>query len=517
MSNNIGEASSNGGPEPTKLAFELDRNVPALKDVFADCADVNFRPVTAANGTKACLVYIAGLVDTKELSDNALRPFIEAFAAPEAGESLAKRLSESLISVPSAASTSLLSDVVHELTEGGAALLLDRCDEAVVLRVKGGMRRAVEQSTTEVNIRGPKEAFTEDVHTNAALLRFKLKTPQLKIAAVTVGEQTQTTVYVSYLHGVADPKVVHDVQERIRAIRIDGVLDSGYIEECIEDHPFSPFPQLQYTERPDTAAAMLLEGRVVILVDGTPSVLTGPITFWQLMHSSEDYYERYFIGNLLRWLRYAFLFLALYLPALYIAVTTFHQDMLPTSLMFSIAASREPIPFPALFEALIMEIAFEALREAGIRLPKIIGQAVSILGALVIGQAAVQAGIVSAPVVIVVSLTGIASFTVPKFNFAITVRMLRFPLMLLASIFGVYGIVLGSVWIVIHLCGLTSFGVPYLTGLAPFRKSDQKDIFIRAPWWAMVLRPSFASRNRRRMNNEKPPQGGESREGATSP
>jgi len=515
MSNNDA-ALAKGGQEPAKLAFELDRNVQALKDVFADCADVVFRPLSAANGTKACLIYIGGLVETKELSDNALRPFIETFAAPETGVSAAKQLSESLLSVPSAASTPLLSDVVRELTDGSAALLLDRCGEAVVIRVKGGSRRSVEQSTTEVTIRGPKEAFTEDVQTNVALLRFKMKTPQLKMVSVTVGEQTQTTVYVSYLNGVAEPKIVQNVLERIRAIRIDGVLESGYIEECIEDHPFSPFPQLQYTERPDTAAAMLLEGRVVILVDGTPTVVLGPITFWQLMHSSEDYYERYFIGNLLRWLRYGFLFLALYLPALYIAVTTFHQDMLPTSLMFSIAAAREPIPFPALIEALIMEISFEALREAGIRLPKIIGQAVSILGALVIGQAAVQAGIVSAPVVIVVSLTGIASFTVPRFNFAITVRMLRFPLMLLASIFGVYGIVLGTVWTVIHLCGLTSFGVPYLTGLAPFRKSDQKDILVRVPWWAMVRRPSFSSRNRQRMNDGGPPEGGQSKDGATT-
>jgi len=489
------------GQEPAKLALDMERNVQTIKELFADCADAVFRPLSAANGTKACLIYISGLVETKELSDNALRPFIDAFAAPDPGISTAKLLSEGLLSVPSALSSPLLSDVVQELTEGSAVLFLDQCSEAVVMRVKGGSRRSVEQSTTEVNIRGPKEAFTEDIQKNAALLRFKLKTPKLKMVSVTVGEQTKTTVYVSYLVGVADPALVQDVLERIRAIRIDGVLESGYIEEWIEDRPSSPFPQLQYTERPDTAAAMLLEGRVVILVDGTPSVLTGPITFWQLMQSSDDYYERYFIGSLLRWLRYSFLFLSLYLPALYIAVTTFHQDMLPTSLMFSIAASREPIPFPALIEALIMEISFEALREAGIRLPKIIGQAVSILGALVIGQAAVQAGIVSAPVVIVVSLTGIASFTIPRFNFAITIRMLRFPMMVLASVFGVYGIILGTVWTVIHLCGLTSFGVPYLSGISPFSKEDQKDIFIRAPWWAMLRRPSFLSRNRHRISS----------------
>lgn len=502
-----------------KLVLELDRNVQTLQDVFTDCADVIFRQLTVENGTKACLIYIGGLVETKELSDNALRPFIEASTALGDESSPAKLLSESLLSVPSSTTFTQLSDIVSELTEGSAVLLMDQCAEAVIVRVKGGSRRSVEQSTTEVSIRGPKEAFTEDIQKNTALLRFKMKTPQLKMVSALVGEQTKTTVYVAYLKGVADEQIVQKVLERIRAIQIDGVLESGYIEEFIEDHPFSPFPQLQYTERPDTAAAMLLEGRVIVLVDGTPFVLSGPITFWQLMHSSEDYYERYFIGNLLRWLRYSFLFVALYLPALYIAVTTFHQDMLPTSLVFSIAAAREAIPFPALIEALIMEISFEALREAGIRLPKVIGQAVSILGALVIGQAAVDAGIVSAPVVIVVSLTGIASFTIPRFNLAITVRMLRFPLMLLASMFGVYGVVLGTVWTVIHLCGLTSLGVPYLTGFAPFRKGDQKDILIRAPWWAMSRRPSFSSRNRNRnrMKSERLPRAGDLKDGGKSP
>ncbi|SPU14199.1 spore germination protein [Bacillus subtilis] len=212
------------------------------------------------------------------------------------------------------------------------------------------------------------------------------------------------------------------------------------------------------------------------------------------MQASEDYYERYLMSNLIRWLRYMFLFVALYLPAIYVAVITYHQDLMPTNLMFSVASAREPIPFPAIIEALIMEISFEALREAGVRLPKTIGQTVSILGALVIGTAAVEAGIVSAPMVIIVSLTGIASFTIPRFNLAISIRMLRFPLMFLASIFGIFGIMLGTIILVLHLCKLQSFGIPYLSGISPFKRDEVKDIFVRAPWWTMTRRPGTYSR-----------------------
>ncbi|MDB5083552.1 MAG: GerA family spore germination protein, partial [Bacilli bacterium] len=220
------------------------------------------------------------------------------------------------------------------------------------------------------------------------------------------------------------------------------------------------------------------------------------------LQSSEDYYERALYTSLLRWLRYALTLTALYLPSLYIAVVTYHQEMIPSSLLFSIATARESIPFPVVIEVFMMETAFEALREAGVRLPKYVGQAVSILGALVIGQAAVQAGIVSAPIVIVVSMTGIASFTIPRYSMAIAIRILRFPLMIMASLFGLFGIVVCTLWIGIHLCQLKSFGIPYLSGIAPLKKNDLKDIVVRVPWWQMITRPaSFLGRNRRRMKH----------------
>jgi spore germination protein KA len=320
--------------------------------------------------------------------------------------------------------------------------------------------------------------------------------------SMTIGTETKTNVVLTYIDDIADPKLIKDVKKRLNKIKIDGILETGYIEELIEDHPYSPFPQMHYTERPDTVAGNLLEGRFAIFVDGSPFALIAPVTMWQMLQASEDYYERFFISNLVRWIRFLFVAIALFLPALYIAITTFHQDMLPTTLILSIAGAREAIPFPALVEALIMELSFEALREAGVRLPKTVGQAVSILGALVIGQAAVQAGIVSAPMVIIVSMTGIASFTIPRFNFAITVRLLRFPIMLLAGALGLYGIVIGLVLISVHLTQMTSFGVPYLSGLSPYSKTDTKDIVIRAPWWKMIHRPSTVHRDQQRMNDK---------------
>jgi hypothetical protein len=284
------------------------------------------------------------------------------------------------------------------------------------------------------------------------------------------------------------------------------VLESAYIEELLEDQPFSIFPQIMNTERPDVAAANLLEGRVVIMVDGTPFVLIAPTTFYSLIQSPEDYYQRYAFSTAIRWLRYAALVISLLLPSLYVAVLTFHQEMVPTSLFFSIAKSREEIPFPVVVEALIMEITFEALREAGVRLPKQIGSAVSIVGALVIGQAAVSAGIVSAPMVMVVSITGIASFMIPRYSAGIALRLLRLPIILLAGTLGLLGIMLGVISTVVHLCTIRSFGVPYLSPLGPMKGQDMKDVLIRAPWWMLNTRPHLTGNgNEYRQASEQKP------------
>nr|WP_245917536.1 MULTISPECIES: spore germination protein [Bacillus] len=485
-----------------KVSTTLKENIDLLKVLFQDCSDVVYRDIAIKQSLKGLVIYIDGMVNAKAIADNMIEHLIYKYTRVTPADDLPGTV-ENNVSYPSVTKTNKYQDILSSVLSGNAALFVEGHSDALLISVREGTRRGVEEPATEASIRGPREGFTENLRTNTALVRFRLKSTKLKMEAMVLGKQTQTNIVLSYIDGIIPPNVLDDVKKRLNRIEIDSILESGYIEELIEDNPYSPFPQLQYTERPDSVAGQLLEGSFAIFVDNTPFVLVGPITFWQMLHASEDYYERFYASNFIRWLRYFFLMVALFTPALYIAVITYHHDMLPTTLILSIAAAREAIPFPAVVEALIMEVAFEALREASVRLPKTIGQAVSILGALVIGQAAVEAGIVSAPMVIIVSLTGIASFTIPRFNFAIAIRLMRFPLMILAAAFGLYGIVIGSTILITHLCQLNSFGVPYFSGIAPLRKNEVKDILVRAPWWRMFSRPStYARHNLKRMQED---------------
>ncbi len=477
----------------------LITNINILRSEFKDCSDVVFREFKVNHQLQGVLVFIEGLVNADDIHDSMLTPLLSRYKRPEDNLSPTV-LEDNYIAISQLSRENTYAKVIEAILGGNGVLMIDGHAEALILNIREGIRRGVQEPATESVVRGPREGFTENLRTNTALVRFKIKSPRLKYIPFIIGEHTKTNVVLAYIEGLADPRVLDEARNRLKEITIDGVLESGYIEELIEDNPSSPFPQLQYTERPDTVAGQLLEGKFAIFVDGTPFVMTAPITAWQMLQASEDYYERYWAANFIRWLRFIFLFISLFTPALYVAVLTFHQDLLPTTLILSVAAAREAIPFPAIVEALIMEIAFEALREASVRLPRTVGQAVSVLGALVIGQAAVEAGIVSAPMVIIVSLTGIASFTIPRFNFAISIRLLRFPLMFASAAFGLFGIIIVSMWILVHLCHLRSFGVPYLSGIAPYEEGEIKDILVRVPWWKMVFRPSsYSELSRQRM------------------
>ncbi|HWO97782.1 MAG TPA: spore germination protein [Bacillus sp. (in: firmicutes)] len=469
-----------------KLYYNLDDNLYEIKEKFSNCSDVVLRPLTI-DGHKALMVYIEGLIDTNSIQLHAIHQVLSEWKNEKV---TAETLKEEIVTVGRVTETEEMDDLIKQVLSGSTALIVDRIEKALILDAKGGIRRSVSEPETETAIRGPREGFTENIGVNTALVRQKIRSTRLKIVSKEVGKETKTSIAVLYMEGLAKRELVEEVLNRIERIEIDGVLESGYLEELIEDNVWSVFPQIQNTERPDTVAGNLLEGRVAIMVNGTPFCLIMPVTFWQFMQATEDYYHRFHIAVFLRLLRIAFIFIALLLPAFYIAVATYHQEMIPTSLLFSIAASREAIPFPVFVEAMLMEISFEALREAGIRLPKLVGQAVSILGALVIGQAAVEAGIVSAPIVIIVSVTGIASFTIPRFNMSITVRLLRFPFMILAAVMGAFGIILGLLILLTHLCKLRSFGVPYLSPVIPLKSNELRDIFIRAPWWSMENRPN---------------------------
>ncbi len=476
------------------LSGNLLKDVQQLKRIFDRSSDIVYREFLIGHIQKAALFFVDGLVNTKIIDEGVMKPLMDygnRMSPPSRIQlkEMEKLLQEQVISTAQIRRGKNIQEIVDHMLSGDTVLLVEGSETALFISAKEWDKRAVEEPATEAVIRGPREGFTENLRTNTSLIRRRLKTHQLKMEALKVGRLSQTDIVITYLDGIVDDALVTEVRDRISRIDIDAILESGYIEELIEDDPYSIFPQVQNTERPDKVVGHLLEGKVGIIIDNTPFALIAPITFFEMMQASEDYYQRYIVSTAVRWLRYMFVLTALLLPSLYIAVLTFHQEMLPETLLLSIAASREPVPFPAVIEALLMEITFEGLREAGVRLPRPVGQAVSIVGALVIGQAAVQAGLVSAPMVIVVSITGIASFTFPSFSQSIAIRLLRFPMMFFAGTLGLYGVLLGMLILLIHMARLSSFGVPYLSPLAPLQFSDLKDVLVRVPWWGMIERP----------------------------
>jgi hypothetical protein len=489
--------------EQAPLSNQLSVNEKELRTIYSNCVDVVFRPFLIGHRIEALLIYIDGLSNIEEMDKNFLSPLMHL---EQANISDIQTITKEKLSVSKVIEASTFHDVIQQVSSGNPVILINGQLKGLVAALAKFEKRSVEEPLAESVVRGPRDGFTETMSVNTSLLRRKIKSPKLKMKSIQVGRYSQTNVTLVYIDGLADQTLIDEANNRLSRIEIDGILESGYIEEFIEDNPYSPFPQLLNTERPDIAAAALLEGRIVILVDETPFALIAPITLYSLFQSAEDYYQRFIIGTLIRWLRYGFLLIALLLPSAYVAILTFHQEMVPTTLLLSVAKSREDVPFPALVEAFFMEVTFEALREAGIRLPKQVGSAVSIVGALVIGQAAVSAGIVSAPMVMVVAITGIASFAIPRYNAAISFRMLRFPIMIVAGTFGLLGIMLGLLMIIVHLAKLRSFGVPYLSPMAPMKGTEMKDVLIRAPWWSLKTRPRLTGdyNQYRQAENQKP-------------
>jgi spore germination protein KA len=387
-----------------------------------------------------------------------------------------------------------LSEVASGCLSGNTELLLDGCTAGLDISTKGWDKRSVTETQSETVVRGPREGFTENLRTNTALIRRKIRNTRLRVDHLTLGRKTQTDVCLMYLSGVAGPQVVKEVKSRISALDVDAILESGYIEEYIEDAPFSPFATIGYSEKPDVIASRILEGRVAVVVDGTPFVLTAPMLFIESFQTAEDYYARPIYATFIRLMRFVAYTIAVFLPAVYVSLTAFHQELLPTTLLFTVAKARQGTPFPAFVEALIMIFAFEILREAGIRLPRPIGQAISIVGALIMGDAAVNAGLVGAPMVITIAITAVASFLVPNQNDSISI--MRLIMLTMAASLGWYGVSMGFLGMLVHLATLTSFGVPYFDGFS--QPGNWQDSLVRMPLWAMTKRPPDIARGDRR-------------------
>lgn len=478
------------GKEGKKFTDNLDANIEILRNIITESSDLIFRRFVFGEDKNAAIVYIDGLIDKTLVHENILKPLMgaESFKDGELPEKIdIEYVKSKLLFVGSIDEKESVDDIVSKILSGDTVFLMDGAKKALAVSLRGWERRGIEEPQTESVVRGPREGFTETLRINTSMLRRKIKNPNLKFETLTIGERTKTDVCIAYINGLAKPELIEEIKARLSKIKTDAILESGYIEQYIEDAPFSIFSTVANSEKPDKVAAKLLEGRAAILVDGTPFVLTVPMVFIESFQAAEDYYSRPFFASTIRLLRFIAFFISILAPALYVAMSTFHQELIPTALLLSMAAAHEGVPFPAALEAAIMIIVFEILREAGVRLPRPIGQAVSIVGALVIGEAAVSAGLIGAPMVIVVAITAVSSFAVPSQTDSAAI--IRFCLLILAGVMGGYGIAIGLLAMLVHLSALRSFGIPYLMPLAPFNRSGMRDTFIRAPIWAMKKRP----------------------------
>ncbi|MBO8169581.1 MAG: spore germination protein [Thermoanaerobacteraceae bacterium] len=507
----------NHSPELTQatISRNLDQNLKLFKDILGTSNDIIIREFSFGRDRKinAALIFVDGLIEKTTVNQSIIKPLMydsHLFSLDETNvSSNIDYICRAMLSVGEVQKTGSVEKIIDGCLYGDSVLLVNGAREALVISTKGWESRGITEPKTEAVVRGPREGFTETLRSNTSLLRRKIRNPDFTLEVIKVGKRTRTDVCIAYLKGVVNPRLVEEVKRRLKRIDTDAILESGYIEQFIEDAPFSPFSTIANSEKPDVVAAKILEGRVAILVDGTPMVLTVPMVFIESFQTAEDYYSRPYYATLIRLLRFLAFFITILAPAVYVALTTFHQELIPTNLLITMAAAKEGTPFPAAAEALGMGVIYEILREAGIRLPRPVGSAISIVGALVIGEAAVSAGLIGAPMVIVVAITSISSFVVPSQSDLTAI--LRVVMTIFAGFMGAFGIIILLLWVLIHLSALRSFGTPYLSPLAPLSFSDLKDVFVRSPWWVMLTRPRTIGwhdpqRQEFKLNPEPPPE-----------
>ena len=431
-----------------------------LKKIFAGAADFQIRKLTAG-GCRMTLYFLDGLTSGGELAEDVLRPLERL--EPDAPEKLLERALSGAVWCASAERAEDARTAAEKLVNGYCVLCIEGCEAAACYEVKTGEKRSPSAPESENTVKGAKDAFTETIRTNTSLVRRHLRTPDLRLIQVTVGRRSLTNVTILYIEGLTDPTMVVRMQQRLESIDIDGLIAPSAVEEYVTGSRKTAFPLLEYTERTDKLCQGLLSGRVGLLVDGLPLGYLAPVTLAKLMESQEDRAVDYVSASCLRVLRYAALLIGLLLPALYAAMAMFHQEMLPTKLLMAIIESKKDVPFPTILEVLGILAAFELLQEAGLHLPQAIGTAVSIIGGLVVGTAAVDAKLVSPAALIVAASSGICGFTLPSRDLSDAIRVWRFALVLLAGAAGLYGVTVGFLLLVIHLAGLESMGCAYLS------------------------------------------------------
>ncbi|MTI60948.1 MAG: spore germination protein [Firmicutes bacterium] len=503
--------------EQLKINNNLKTNVENIRSLFGKSFDLSVRNIELGKGKiPASLVFMAGLSDTQAIEEilEALQlKLLKVNLSEKKGLVKKGNMFEDMVKRALNNKDILLTEemdiILKNITIGSAVILVDGMDKAIVCETKGFQFRNISEPEAEIVLRGPRDGFVENIFTNTALIRQRIRVPHLWFQNYEMGSLSKINVAIAYIKGLASEELVEEVKSRLERIDIDAVLESGYIEEYLKDEVFTIFPLIKRTERPDKVVSCLLEGKIAILTEGTPFVLIMPYTFTMFLQAADDYYETFPVGSFIRLMRFGSYLMSILLPGFYVAVIDFHSELIPVDLLLRIASTKEGVPFPLIIEALLMETIFEVLREAGLRLPKAIGSAISIVGALILGEAAINAGLASPPMIVIVALTAIASFTVPDFAFGITARLLRFVFLLLGGSLGLFGIQFGIIFILIHLCTLRSFGQPYFQPFGPLVWQDLKDSFVRVPWWSFILRPKLIGgrepQRQKKNQNPEPP------------
>jgi spore germination protein KA len=475
-----------------KLKKNIDENIKIFQEIFK--GDDYFITRTFTNReegrTKFALMYIDGMIEAELVDQSIIQPIIQNPIPKDFMGNMDSILNRVILS-NQAEKISGIDELVIRLTRGESVLLMEHSNEALVISAKGWKSRSISEPENEKTQRGSREGFLEGVLFNISLLRRRFATPDFKVKTVVIGTETRTDVAVCYLDSIVNKQILQELLDRLNKIEYDGIIAAGYVSEFIQDSPKSIFETVGDTERPDTAAAQLLNGHIAVIVDGTPTVLILPFLFEDYFKNIEDEYINVYFASANKIVRLLSFIITTIFPAFYVAILTYHQEMIPSFLLISLSGAREGIPFPTIVETLGLLFVFEVIREAGLRVPLQIGQALSILGALVLGTAAVEARIVSAPVIIIVALSGITGLINTKLKGPAII--IRFLFVMMAGFMGLYGIMFGILGLVLHLCSIRSFGVPYMLTYTSLRPKDIKNVFMRVPLKELKKRPAFLS------------------------
>ncbi len=479
------------------ISTALLQNIDFFEKLFQKDSIYRIRHMVLPNRekTKACLIFFDGMVSSDYMNEAVIKPLLTS--EYEQSENLTDYIEQRVLFANEIKQEKDISLILADVLYGDTVLLIDGCEKGILIDTKGWRTRGISEPNDERVLQGPREGFDEAVLPNLAMLRRKLVTPDLCMENMSLGRKSDTKVYVCYLDSLVNHKTVKVIKNRIKDIDIDGILDSNYINELINTNKSSFFKTMGSTERPDIVAAKLLEGRVAVFVDGTPVVLTAPYLFCENFQSDEDYYVNYLVSAIGRVLRYLCFFVATFLPAVFTALTVFNPQLIPLNFFTAIAASRAGVPFSTTFEVLLLTVIFEVLKETGIRMQQSVGHALSIVGGLVIGQAAVEAKLISAPVLIITAISGIAGLMLPKMKAASF--YLKIILVLISSVLGLFGLFVGVTVMLIYLNSLESFGVAYTDTAFSDGRLINKDGLIRARWGKMITRPIKLTKNKIRL------------------